>query len=373
MWQTEHPRHTINCVVPPHLLVDISAHGFGHLAQTAPVLNALHTRLPNLELTIRSALPLARLTQRIHAPFVHIPQASDFGLSMKSALEVDVSASLARYRALHADWDAHVQTYAQEIANLGPDLVLSNISYLAVAAARQARIPALAMCSLNWLDIVRPYAPASAALDDMFAQILQSYNSASHFLRLTPGMPMPQIQNKIVIGPIASSSARPNCLRARLGLAPATRLILVAMGGIPLRLPETWPSLPGYRWIVPGSVALPREDMLALESLDLPFIDILAGADAVLTKSGYGAFVEASVCGTPVLYVERPGWPEEPCLVAWLHQHNSAQVISRMQFEQGAFGSALDALLQGPRPQASASSGIDEAADFIQAQLRHAG
>jgi hypothetical protein len=31
----------------PHLFVDISAHGFGHLAQVAPVLNALGRRLPN--------------------------------------------------------------------------------------------------------------------------------------------------------------------------------------------------------------------------------------------------------------------------------------------------------------------------------------
>lgn len=338
------------------------------------MLNALRTRLPHLELTIRSALPQARLSQRISGPFVHIPQASDFGLSMKSALEVDVHASIARYQALHADWDIQVQAYASEIANLRPDLLLSNVSYLALAAARQARIPALAMSSLNWLDILTPYAPPPPALDDVFAQMLQAYNSAAHFLCLTPGMPMPQIQNKIAIGPIASSSVEhPNCLRERLELTPATRLILVAMGGIPLRLPETWPSLPGYRWIVPKSAFLPRKDMLALESVDLPFIDILCSCTAVLTKSGYGAFVEASACGTPVLYVERPDWPEEPCLVAWLHQHNLAQAISRLQFEQGTFGPALEALLKRSRAHAITSSGIEEAADFIQAQMRHAG
>jgi hypothetical protein len=31
-----------------HLLVDISAHGLGHLAQTAPVIEALQARVPEL-------------------------------------------------------------------------------------------------------------------------------------------------------------------------------------------------------------------------------------------------------------------------------------------------------------------------------------
>ena len=356
--------------MPSHLFVDISSHGFGHLAQTAPVLNALRARLPDLVLTIRSGLPQARLAQRISGPFTHIPQASDFGLRMKSALDVDVRNSLARYQAMHADWDGQVQIYAEQITQIQPDLLLANVSYLALAAARAARIPALALCSLNWLDILAPYAPASPDLDNMFAQMLDAYNSALAFLRLTPGMPMPQIEHKIDIGPIASRGlARPGLLHERLALAPATRLILVAMGGIPLPLPSTWPALPGHGWIVPRAAALARDDMFALESIDLPFIDVLASCDGVVTKSAYGAFVEASVCGTPVLYVERPDWPEEPCLVQWLSRHNRAQGISRAQFEQGSFGAALGALLQTPRAMPLAPSGIDAAADFIQTQL----
>ena len=63
----------------PHLFVDISAHGFGHLAQVAPVLNALTERLPALRLTIRSGLPTAKLQARIEAAFTHLIGSSDFG------------------------------------------------------------------------------------------------------------------------------------------------------------------------------------------------------------------------------------------------------------------------------------------------------
>ena len=48
-----------------HLFVDISSHGFGHLAITAPALDALAEIAPELRLTVRSGLPRQKLAQRI--------------------------------------------------------------------------------------------------------------------------------------------------------------------------------------------------------------------------------------------------------------------------------------------------------------------
>lgn len=50
--------------LPPHLFVDISSHGFGHLSQTAPVLNELAELLPDLRITLRSGLAVEKLRQR---------------------------------------------------------------------------------------------------------------------------------------------------------------------------------------------------------------------------------------------------------------------------------------------------------------------
>ena len=326
--------------------------------------------MPDLQLTIRCGLAHALLRQRLSGPFAHIPTASDFGLSMKNAIEVDVPDSVARYQEFHADWDNKVREYARQIRAIKPDLVLANISYLALAAAQNAQIPALAMCSLNWMDIFFPYVPSSPAMSKIHAQMLDAYNSPTAFLRLTPGMPMPEIKHLRDIAPIASrGTAQPEELRAALGLASTQRLILFAMGGISMRLPGSWPVLPGCTWIVPGAAALLREDMIPLDSIGMDFHDVLASCDCVFTKSAYGVFAEATVCGTPVLYVERPDWPEEPCLVAWLKQHNLAHGITRAQFEQGTFGHALSALLQQPRATPLRASGSVEAAAFIQSQL----
>ena len=65
-----------------HLFVDISSHGFGHLAITAPALNALAEMAPDLRLTVRSGLPRQKLAQRIKPPFALIEGSSDFGYVM---------------------------------------------------------------------------------------------------------------------------------------------------------------------------------------------------------------------------------------------------------------------------------------------------
>lgn len=358
----------------PHLFVDISSHGFGHLAQTAPVLNALRAKLPALRLTIRSGLPRAHLALRIQGEFAHIASASDFGLSMQSALDVDRAASLARYRALHAEWEALVSAYAQMLKQCRPDWMLVNISYIALAAAARARIPATALCSLNWAEIFYPYfahEPDAMALRN---EMLAAYQSAETFLRITPGMDMPGLERIYPLGPIARlGHAQRAALHRNLGLPAHARLALVAMGGMPLRLSaKTWPRHPDLRWIVPQSAELQRTDVIPLESINLDFNDLIASCDCVMTKSGYGTFVEASAAGTPLLYVARPDWPEEPCLSTWLQQHNRARGISREQFEQGDFAESIWDLASGPRSLPISPTGIEAAAEYLLARLTSA-
>lgn len=370
-----HHCNEISATVTHHLFVDISSHGSGHLAQTAPVLNALRRKLPALRLTIRSGLPRERLALRIEGQFDHIPDASDFGLVMKSALDVDRAASLARYRELHGEWDTQVHGYAALLTELQPDWMLVNISYLALAAAARAKLPATALCSLNWAEIFYPYcadAPDAAGMRD---QMLAAYNLAETFLRLTPGMEMPEIAHLRRIEPIAQQGVNRHAqLQQALTLNAHTRLVLVAMGGVHLALSAiNWPRHPDLCWIVPRDAGLQRDDMIFVEDIErdmgLTFNDLLASCDCVMTKSGYGTFVEASVAATPVLHVVRPDWPEETVLTDWLHQHNHAIAISRDQFEQGAFAEAVWRLASGARATPLLPSGIAQVADYLFARL----
>jgi UDP:flavonoid glycosyltransferase YjiC (YdhE family) len=351
----------------PHLLTYISGHGFGHVAQTAPVLNRLRQMLPSLKLTICSAAPLSILQTRIEGDFDHISEAADFGMVMASALDVLPEESLMAYQEFHRTWTQRIEHEAEKIAALKPDFVFSNVAYLPLAAAKLAGVPCAAMCSLNWRDIFAHYCGLMEAATDILQQMQEAYAASETFLRVTPGMPMESLPQLKPIAPIAKLGAnRRSEIDQRLGLKSGEKLVLISLGGIATRIPmDRWPTIAGIRWLVEASRNVQRSDTCTIESLTMDFPDILASCDAFICKPGYGSFAEAACNGVPVLYVRRQDWPEEPCLTAWLAKHGRCVEISREALESGMLAASLNALWTQPHPPAPQPTGITEAADYL--------
>lgn len=346
-----------------HLLIDISAHGLGHLAQIAPVVTALQQAVPTLRLTVRSALPHSRLTRRIAADFAHVAHASDFGFAMHNAIDIDRDASRRRYQDFHADWTRRVADEAAWLRAQRIDALLSNVAYLPLAGAAAAGLPAAALCSLNWADLFADVFGGEDWAPPIHGQMLAAYTTARGFLRVSPGLPMPDMVKRIDIDPIARLGRRDRAAIARLtGADPQQRWVLVAMGGMEFRLPvEDWPRTAGLTWLVPQEWQARREDVCSVDFDGLDFTDLLASADAVITKPGYGIFAEAACNGTPALYVRREQWLEEPYLAAWLCRHNRAGALTREQLERGDFLADLDALWRAPAPPRPTADGVRQA------------
>jgi len=351
----------------PHLLVDLSSHGFGHIAQTAPVINALAERLPGLRVTLRSGAPHEVLAQRFHCDFTLISKTLDFGMEMVDAVAVNVAKSAESYRDFHQDWNGLVAREAENMASFAPDLLFANVPYLSLAAAASAGIPSVAMCSLNWVDIYAHYCHDRSEASGIHSQMLAAYNSASVFLRPLPAMPMENLANTRAIGPIARLGKNRRAeLNIRLKLGPTDRLVLIAMGGIAFRLAvDSWPRIPGVRWVVLSSWQVNHPDVVELESLAMDFTDVLASCDALLTKPGYGSFAEAACNGVPVLYLDRKDWPEAPYLVEWLKRQGCGMEVERAALEKGYIAAQLEALWELPPTAPVKPEGIAQAAELL--------
>ncbi len=356
----------------PHLYVALSGHGFGHLAQVAPVLNEYRLRRPEARLTVQSTLPEAVLQQRIAGEFAVVAGAADFGMVMVDALEAKVTQSLAAYRTFHAEWDARLDWQESELRSAAPDGVLADVPYLTLAAAARLKIPALALCSLNWADILAGYCPDAPDLASLRAPMLAAYNSAVAFLQLTPSMPMPDLRNVRPIGPIAALGRnRRSEIDRRLSLREGETLVLMGLGGVNMRPPlENWPKFPGVSWLTPPNWEVARLDMINWAALaDCSMLDLIRSCDVLFTKPGYGAFAEAACNGTRVLYVERDDWPEEPWLSRWLVEHGNGVKINRRQLATGELAEPLRELLAQPAQPAVAPSGVAEAAGWLERLL----
>ena len=350
-----------------HLLFDISAHGLGHLAQAAPVINTLQALAPGLHLTVRSTIPRHWLALRIDGDFTHVAEARDFGFVMHNAVDIDLKASAARYREFHSNWAQRVAAETDWLRVHGVDALVANVAYLPLAAAAAAGIPGFGLCSLNWAEMFAHYFGHEPWAAKIHTQILAAYNAGKAFLRATPGLAMSDLSRRHDIAPIASIGRRDrNRVAQLLDLDQSERWLLLAMGGMEFRLPvEDWPQVPGLNWLVPGAWKIRRGDVRSFDVADLSFIDLLASVDAVVTKPGYGTFVEAACSGIPVLYLDREDWPETPHFAAWLATHARAAELSREQLVRGDFIDVLEKLWWAPAPAPPRADGAEQAARWL--------
>jgi hypothetical protein len=351
-----------------HLLVDISAHGFGHVAQTSAVLNALDCT--DIRLTIRSSATEKVLRERIRHPFTLIPYQQDAGMLMHDALRVDVAASMRWYENFHASYAARKAQAARELEQLQPDLLFANVPYLSLDAAGETGVPAVALCSLNWADVFHTYCGALPGAGKIREQILHAYTQAAVFLQPTPSMDMHPAIHTRPIAPITALGKRnPALLREQAGLPDHTRCVLVALGGLGMDYPlASWPCLPGICWIFPeGALTQRRPDFLPASCFGLDYVDLLASCDVVITKTGYGTQTEAVVNQVPTLCIKRPGWPEEPNLPDWHTQHGEIAFIDWQEVQAGRFGDKIMELLEIPwgKPAVSPDGASDAAAVLL--------
>ena len=285
------------------LLVALSSHGFGHFGQVAPVLQSLAKQRSDIEVVIKTGLPEKILSARLKIPFRYVNHTADFGMCMSSGLDVKVQESVAKYGELHSNWKENLAAEKNVIAARTPDLVLANIPYLTLAACQDMGIRSIALCSLNWAQIVAGYARDTDQDDSIFQQMLEAYNAANVFLNPAPSMPMPGLHNLKAIGPVALvGTNRRKEINEQYGLSSRQRLVLIAPGGIPTEIPlQLWPHDADIRWITSWKSEVERDDVIPFERLGLSFSDLLASVDAVVTKPGYGMVAESVCNGVPVL------------------------------------------------------------------------
>ena len=355
----------------PHLLLALSGHGYGHLAQCAPVVNALWAAMPGMQLTVSGSLPQTVIADRLDQPFHYCQAQLDPVLCMFNAWEVDVSASQDTYREFHRHFDAGLQQDIAFLEQSGPDLVLADIPYRILLAATQLEIPAVGLCSLNWAAIYAAYCDGNSEDQRVLQQMWAGYRAADLFLAPVPALPMPELEKLQVVGPIARQGNRQKTrLLMQCGATGSVKLVLVALGGIATDLPlDSWPQIENVVWIFASAVQSGRDDLVALSTLEMPFIDVLASADVVLTKPGYGTYAEAVCNGIPVLTIERPDWPETTYLNGWVRQHGHLEAMTRQQFQRGAFAPLVKSLLARAQKPKLDPTGIEQAAGRIHALL----
>lgn len=348
------------------ILFDISGHGLGHLSISGPVITDFIKQFPMAQIVVRSKLTFETISTFVDGNFEYHRRAAEVTLVAPTALDVDVDRSVSAYESLYKRWDHELRVQSEFFQDVRPDLIVSNIDFLSLAAAQKAAIPTVALCCMNWVDMFRFFCTAAPHFREIDQLLLEAYAGTNLFLQPRPHMLMGDIAARHSIGPIARVGRnRAEALRALTDCGKGDILVLHSLGGWPGQSPATLPSMVGVKWLVPGGDWGGRSDIYSCRALDWPFADIVASVDVVVGKDSYGTVVEAACAGVRLVMAPRGNWPEEDCLSNWARNNCCFILSDQSTAGEAGLRQAVERVLSLDRRPAVSPTGIGEAVNAI--------
>ena len=336
----------------------ISGHGFGHASRELELITAIAAARPDARFVVRTSVP-AWLLETSPVPLDVRPCETDTGVAQIDSLALDEEETARRAAAFYGDFDRRVEEDATFLRDVQADLVISDIPPLACAAAARAGVPAVALGNFTWDWIYAAY-PAFIQLAPHAIPCMQAAYSATTLalrLPLHGGFePMARVTANIPF--IARRSTRdPEDTRRLLGVPAGKPVVLASFGGYGVSLPVDELSQSAHFTLIVANRHPPS---------GLLYEDLVAAADVVVSKPGYGIVSECVANGAALLYTSRGHFVEYDVFVAQMPSVVRCRYISQEDLLAGRWTDAIDALLAQPAaPMRAWTNGAQVAAERI--------
>jgi L-arabinokinase len=187
--------------------------------------------------------------------------------------------------------------------------------------------------------------------------IRQAYAQATLALRLPLHGGFETMSDVRDLPLIARRSTRdPQDTRRRLGLDGSRPVVLSSFGGYGATLPYD-------RLACDPAFSLVTYDREPPDGLD--YEDLVAAADVVVSKPGYGIVSECAANGAALLYTSRGRFVEYDVFVEEMPRFVRCRFLPQEDLFAGDWGAAVAALLAQPAPPPPAVDGAERAADLV--------
>ncbi len=349
-----------------HIAYYVSAHGYGHGVRSCDIIRALIRLYPDVAITLVSDLPAAFLRNRIGSGRVTIRAgAFDVGMVQLDSIRVDVPATLARVQALYAQEERLVSAQAHFLREIGARVVVADVPAIPIEAAKKLGRPAVAVGNFAWDWIYGEFAEADARWTPLVKRFEQSYAKADLLLRLPFAEPMSAFPKKLDVPLLATPGKdRRRELAAMMGADPAKTWVLLSFTSLEwneeaLARVE---KLSSYEFFTVRPLNWRRHNIHPVDREKIPFSDVLASADIVVSKPGFGLMSECVVNRKPLVYADRSDFREYAVLVESIRRFLRNQHIPSAQLYAGELGEALDQIAKQPEAPERLGAGGDEIA-----------
>jgi len=283
---------------------------------------------------------------------------ADVGMAQVDSLTIDVAGTTAAAARFYRDFDRRADAEAAWLSTAGARLVLGDVPPLAHAAAGRAGLPSVAISNFTWDWIYESVPTFERDAPGVIETIRSAYRTCTRALRLPMHGGFASTPHVVDI-PMIARRATTTRARARQAMnVPSDRLLALA-------------SFSGHGLDVPFEQIVAQQGLMVLSPAaalppPLEYPDLVAAADVVISKPGYGIVSECVANGTPLLYTSRGQFVEYDVFVAEMPRVLRCRFMPQDDLRAGRWRPHIEALLaQSAPPERARVDGADVAADLI--------
>ena len=339
----------------PRIAYYITAHGYGHGTRSCDILNAISVTDPSISIVVKTDLPAAFMKSRLSPPLQQISGAFDLGLIQKDSIQVNLEASLDALEKLYRNEEELIAQEIDFIRRESVDLLVADIPALPLRAAQEAGIPSIATGNFGWDWIYSDFVHHDPRWETYVEKFRTAYQQTDLLLRQPFAEPMTAFPHQIDL-PLLAKSGTPNRthIAKETGADLCKKWVLLSFTTLNLKAKalQQITALNDYQFFSVEPLKWPNSAIHYIPRSTLPFSDILASVDLVITKPGFGIVSECIANNKPILYSDRENFLEYPILVDAIKRYCRNSFIKR----------ALKNIERAPRPHEKMEQGGSERA-----------
>jgi hypothetical protein len=275
---------------------------------------------------------------------------------------------LALYKAVARENERRLEAEARWCGKQKIRVIVSDITPFAFEVAEKADIPSVAVGNFTWADIYAPYVRKHPAYKPVLGKMREQYGMADVLLELHPATKMVDLRDRIKIPPVGRAGRNIRSKLVRLFQLKGGHIGLIYPGGYGMAGVE-WERLERLRdWDFIGIYPLPgaAANYHLLKKEDFRYEDLVASADAVISKLGYGTVAEALLNGAALIYPPRRAFAEHPVLEKAVRDWGHGFCIPQRDYRAVNWKSVLETAVSQGRPQRVKSNGARLCASRIE-------
>jgi len=332
----------------------ISGHGLGHVSRSCQIIATLHQNHPEIDIDVSSPAQKWFLDAMLGGVPVVSTEPWDIGVVQRDSLVIDYPGTIKTCEELLRSRSERIAREAASLSEARVDLVACDIPAMPCAAAAAAGLPAFAIGNFSWDWIYNGLASHYSPLEKEFKRLAtlfaDDYRHAT-LLQLPFAAPAENFRSCEAM-PLVARHARQSREQTceRLAIASDRKIGLISFGGFGLENFDfsSLASMNDWVFITERDLGSSAPNIVSLINGHYFYPDLVAAADVVITKPGYGIVSEAIANHSAVLYTSRGDFPEEPLLIEGLQKYTRCREISNQKLRCGDWYDSLEALLAQP-------------------------